>query len=62
MLRIVAEAGAMAVGMGALLEKEYGDGRVSLSGFGVPIESVVRIALVRDGVIQLVDFGRGGWL
>ena len=41
--------------MGVLLEKEYKAGRVSLSGFGVPIESVVRIASVRDGVIQLVE-------
>ena len=55
MLRIIAKAGAMAAGVGVLLEKEYEAGRVSLSGFGVPIELVVRIALVRDGVIQLVE-------
>ena len=55
LLRIVAEAGAKAVGVGVLLEKGYEAGRVSLSGFGVPVESVVRIASVRDGVIQLVE-------
>jgi xanthine phosphoribosyltransferase len=57
LLRIIAEAGASAVGVGVLLDKEYeaGTGRVSLSGFGVPIESVVWIALVGDGAIQLVE-------
>jgi xanthine phosphoribosyltransferase len=55
LLRIIAEAGAKAVGVGVLLEKGYEAGRVSLSGFGVPVESVVRIASVRDGVIQLVE-------
>lgn len=55
MLRIVNEAGATAVGVGVLLEKEYEAGRVSLSGFGVPVESVVRIASVKEGVIQLKE-------
>lgn len=55
LLRIIAQAGATAVGVGVLLEKEYEAGRVSLSGFGVPVESVVRIASVRDGVIQLLE-------
>lgn len=53
LLRIVSDAGATAVGVGVLLEKGYEAGRVSLSGFGVPVESIVRIASVRDGVIQL---------
>jgi xanthine phosphoribosyltransferase len=53
LLRIISEAGATAVGVGVLLEKEYEAGRVSLSGFGVPVESVVRIASVKEGVIQL---------
>jgi hypothetical protein len=43
------------VGVAVLLEKEYEAGRVSLSGFGVPVESVVRIASVQDGVIQLLE-------
>jgi xanthine phosphoribosyltransferase len=55
LLRIINEAGAAAVGVAVLLEKEYEAGRVSLSGFGVPVESVVRIASVRDGVIQLLE-------
>ena len=56
LLRIVSEAGATVVGVGVLLEKVYEAGRVSLSGFGVPIESVVvRIASVKDGAIQLLE-------
>lgn len=55
LLRIISEAGATAVGVGVLLEKEYEAGRKSLSGFGVPVESLVRIASVRDGVIQLLE-------
>ena len=53
LLRIVSEAGATAVGVGVVLEKEYEAGRVSLSGYEVPVESVVRIVSVSEGVIQL---------
>ena len=55
LLRIISEAGATAVGVGVLLEKEYEAGRKSLSGYQIPVESVVRIASVKDGVIQLVE-------
>ena len=55
LLRIVAEAGATAVGVAVLLEKEYEAGRKSLSGFGVEVESIVRVASVSDGVIRLCE-------
>lgn len=55
LLRVISEAGAVAVGVGVLLEKDYEAGRVSLSGFGLPVESIVRIASVKDGVIQLLE-------
>lgn len=55
LLRIVAEAGAQAVGVGVLLEKEYDSGRLSLSGFGVKIHSLCRVASVKGGAIQLVE-------
>jgi xanthine phosphoribosyltransferase len=55
LVRIIAEAGATPVGVGVLLEKEYDAGRKSLSGFGVKVESIVKIASVRDGVIQLLE-------
>eukprot|EP00523_Entomoneis_sp_CCMP467_P001452 CAMPEP_0168743658 /NCGR_PEP_ID=MMETSP0724-20121128/13691_1 /TAXON_ID=265536 /ORGANISM="Amphiprora sp., Strain CCMP467" /LENGTH=796 /DNA_ID=CAMNT_0008791297 /DNA_START=216 /DNA_END=2606 /DNA_ORIENTATION=+ len=55
LLRIVAESGATAVGVGVLLEKAYESGRQSLAGFDVPIQSLCRIASVKDGVIQLLE-------
>lgn len=55
LLRIVAEAGAEAVGVGVLLEKVYDSGRQSLSGFDVPVHSLCRVASVKGGVIQLVE-------
>lgn len=55
LLRIISDAGATAVGIGVLLEKVYQAGAVSLSGFGLPIESIVRITSVKDGVIQLLE-------
>jgi xanthine phosphoribosyltransferase len=55
LLRVVAESGATAVGVGVLLEKVYESGRQSLSGFDVPIHSLCRVASLHDGVIQLVE-------
>lgn len=55
LLRIVSEAGATPVGVGVLLEKGYDAGRVSLSGFGIPVEAVVRIASVEEGVIRVYE-------
>lgn len=55
LLRIVAESGATAVGVGVLLEKVYESGRRALSGFDVPIHSLCRVASVKEGVIQIVE-------
>lgn len=55
LFRIIAEADAEAVGVGVLLEKVYDSGRLSLSGFGVKIHSLCRVASVKGGVIQLVE-------
>jgi len=45
-----------------VLETEYEAGRVSLSGYEVPVESVVRIVSVSDGAIQLhEDVGYAKW-
>ena len=55
LLRIVAESGATAVGVGVLLEKVYDSGRLALSGFNVPIHSLCRVASVKEGVIQIVE-------
>ena len=55
LLRIVSDAGAKAVGVGVLLEKMYESGRQSLSGFNVPIQSLCRVASVKDGIISLIE-------
>jgi len=55
LLRIISEAGATPVGVGVILEKEYDAGRKQLSGYNIPVESVVRIASVKEGVIQLKE-------
>lgn len=55
LLRIVSDAGAKAIGVGILLEKSYNAGRQSLSGFNIPIESVAKIASVKDGVITMEE-------
>lgn len=55
LLRIISDAGAHAVGVGVLIEKSYEAGRKSLSGFDIPVESLVRIASVADGILTLVE-------
>ena len=53
LLKIVGDAGAKAVGVAALLEKEYDQGRKSLSGFALQVESVCRVESVDEGIITL---------
>eukprot|EP00566_Odontella_aurita_P005288 CAMPEP_0113552278 /NCGR_PEP_ID=MMETSP0015_2-20120614/14981_1 /TAXON_ID=2838 /ORGANISM="Odontella" /LENGTH=631 /DNA_ID=CAMNT_0000453243 /DNA_START=376 /DNA_END=2274 /DNA_ORIENTATION=- /assembly_acc=CAM_ASM_000160 len=55
LLRIVDDARATAVGVGVLLEKVYDSGRQSLSGYNVPVESLVRVQSVSEGVIRLLE-------
>lgn len=55
LLRIVSDAGAKPVGVAVLIEKVYESGRKALSGFNVPVHSMVSVASVRDGVITLVE-------
>jgi len=55
LLRIISDAGAKAVGIGVLLEKVYGKGRLFLSGFNLPIHSMCRVSSVQGGVIQVME-------
>lgn len=55
LLRIVSDSGASAVGVGVLLEKVYDAGRQSLSGFNIPVESIAKIASVKDGIITMEE-------
>ena len=55
LLRIISDSGADSVGVGVLLEKAYDAGRQALSGYDIPIESLVRVASVNEGAITLVE-------
>ena len=55
LLRIISQANATPVGVGVLLEKVYESGRQFLSGFNIPVESMVGIASVQDQIIQLEE-------
>lgn len=55
LLRIINEAGAKAVGVGVVLEKAYDVGRKALSGYDIPVESLVKIASVAGGIITLKE-------
>lgn len=44
---------AKAVGIAALIEKVYAAGRISLSGFNLPVEALVRVLDVDHGQINL---------
>jgi xanthine phosphoribosyltransferase len=53
LLRIISEAGAQAVGIAVLCEKSYEKGRTYLSGYNIPIESLVAVSSVEKGRIEL---------
>ena len=53
--RLVQKAKAELVGIAVLIEKEFEGGRQTLAHFGVPIESLVGIAEMRDGQITLAE-------
>jgi xanthine phosphoribosyltransferase len=55
LLRICSEAGATAVGVGVLMEKIYDSGRQSLSGYGIPVESLVGVKSVSEGILRLQE-------
>jgi xanthine phosphoribosyltransferase len=51
--RVCAAAGATLVGIAAVVEKEFENGRIVLAKWGVPIESLVSIKAMRDGAITI---------
>lgn len=55
LVRLVQAAGAELVGIGALIEKSFEGGRMSLETLGVPVVSLVRIDSMADGVIIFRD-------
>ena len=53
LLRIISDDGTKAIGVGIVLEKAYDAEYHSLSGFGIPVEPIARIASVADGILTL---------
>jgi len=55
LIRIVAQAGATLVGVGAVIEKSFEGGRQALAGYDVPIEALVTIRSMDGGQIEFED-------
>lgn len=55
LVRIVEQAGATLVGIGAVIEKTFEGGRALLQPLGVPIESLVIITSMEDGRIEFAS-------
>ncbi len=55
LVRIVKDAGAELVGIGAVIEKQFERGRDTFSALGIPVHSLVAIASMEDGAIVFTD-------
>ena len=55
LVRLAQTAGAVIVGIGALIEKTFEGGREKLSPLGVPIESLARIRAMEDDSIIFAE-------
>jgi xanthine phosphoribosyltransferase len=51
LVRLAETAGAEVVGIGALIEKTFEQGRIMLGGLGVPVRSLVAVSSMEDGKI-----------
>jgi xanthine phosphoribosyltransferase len=55
LVRLARAAGAEVIGIGALIEKTFEGGRASLASLGVPIEALVSIASLDNGVVTFAE-------
>ncbi len=55
MMELIAKAGASCAGVGVVVEKAFQDGGQQLRNSGVRVESLARIASMKDGEIQFVS-------
>ena len=51
LVRLVQQAGATLVGVGAVVEKRFEGGREALADLGVPVETLACIVSMADGKI-----------
>ncbi|WP_110112316.1 xanthine phosphoribosyltransferase [Bacillus sp. CGMCC 1.16541] len=54
LLHIVEQAGARTTGIGIVIEKAFQDGRKKLQEKGIQVESLARIASLKNGSVQFV--------
>ncbi len=55
LVKLLRAAGAIVVGIGAVIEKTFEGGRQSLQDLGVPVESLAVITAMRDGEIVFAE-------
>jgi xanthine phosphoribosyltransferase len=55
LIKLLRAAGAIVVGIGAVVEKTFEGGREALKDVGVPIESLAIIKEMKDGEITFAD-------
>ncbi len=55
LIKLLRAAGAIVVGIGAVVEKTFEGGREALKDVGVPIESLAIIKAMKDGVIEFAE-------
>ena len=55
LVRLAETAGAQLVGIGALIEKTFEEGRIMLGGLGVPIRALVSVSNMEDGKIEFKE-------
>ena len=55
LIKLLRAAGAIVVGIGAVVEKAFEGGREALKDVNVPIESLAIIKAMKDGVIEFAD-------
>ena len=55
LVKLLRAAGAVVVGIGAVIEKTFEGGREALKDVGVPIESLAVITAIRDGEIVFAE-------
>ncbi len=58
MREIIEKAGARCVGVGIVIEKAFQDGGAQLRASGVRVESLARIASMKDGDIRFVEYDK----
>jgi len=60
LLELVQQAGASVAGIGIVIEKSFQEGRSKLEAAGIRVESLARIAELKDGEVTFLEHAAGG--